>query len=77
MPPGMMYVHLVHLPDEQKRKELMIIYGEDVAATGFTAADLKDGGKAYDRWPEIAKSLVERAQQKLMIRETSPTKSSK
>src|SRR6266446_6884415 len=31
MPEGMMYVRLVHLLDEQKRKELMIIYGEDVA----------------------------------------------
>jgi hypothetical protein len=74
MPPGMMYVRLVHLLDEQKRKELMIIYGEDVAATGFTAADLREGGKAYDRWPQIAKSLVERAQQKIVIREPAPTR---
>lgn len=77
MPPGMMYVRLVHLLDEQKRKELMIIYGEDAAATGSTAADLHEGGKDYDRWPQIAKSLVERAQQKIVIREPSSTKSSK
>ena len=31
MPSGMMYVRLVHLLDDQKRKELMIIYGEDLA----------------------------------------------
>jgi hypothetical protein len=41
MPAGMMYVRLVHLLDEQKRKELMIIYGEDLAPTGFTAAEIQ------------------------------------
>ncbi len=47
IPADMMYVHLVHLLDAEKRKELMIIYGEDPAFTGFTAADLREGGKAY------------------------------
>ncbi len=67
MPPGMAYVRLVHLLDEQKRKELMIIYGEDLAPTGFTAAELQEGGKARDRWPAIEKDLVERATQKIAI----------
>jgi hypothetical protein len=44
MPAGMVIVRLVHLLDEQKGKELMIIYAEDFAPTGFTAADLKKGG---------------------------------
>jgi hypothetical protein len=57
----------VHLLDESKRKELMIIYGEDLAPTGYTAADLQPGGKAYDRWPAIEKGLIERAQQKIAI----------
>jgi hypothetical protein len=64
-------VRLVHLLDEQKRKELMFIYGEDLAPTGFTAADLKKGGKAYDQWPAIEKSLVERAEKKITIEETA------
>jgi hypothetical protein len=63
----MMSVRLVHLLDEQKRKELMIIYGEDVTPTGLTAAELREGGNAYDRWPEIAKGLVERAEKKIAI----------
>ena len=67
MPAGMAYLRLVHLLDEARRKELMIIYGEDLASTGFTAADLRQGGKAYDRWPEIEKGLIERAQQKIAI----------
>jgi hypothetical protein len=67
MPAEMMYVRLVHLLDEQKRKELMIIYGEDLALTGVAAADLKEGGKAYDQWPTIEKRLVERAKAKIKI----------
>ncbi len=70
MPAGMMYVRLVHLLDEQKRKELMIIYGEDLAPTGFTA-DLKKSGKAYDQWPAIEKNLVERAEKKITIEKTA------
>jgi hypothetical protein len=70
MPAGMMYVRLVHLLDDAKRKELMIIYGEYLAPTGFSVVDLNQGGRSQDRWPQIAKSLVERAQQKVVIRET-------
>lgn len=64
-PAGMMSVRLVHLLDEQKRKELMIIYSEDVAPTGFTAAELLPGGKAYGQWPAIEKGLIERAEKTL------------
>jgi hypothetical protein len=67
MPAETMYVRFVHLLDEQKRKELMIIYGEDLASIGFTDADLKKGGKAYDQWPAIEKSLVERGEKKITI----------
>jgi hypothetical protein len=69
LPAGMMSVRLVHLLDEAKRKELMIIYSEDLAATGFIAADLHEGGKAYDRWPAIEKGLMERAENKVKIEE--------
>jgi hypothetical protein len=73
MPADMMIVRLVHLLDEQKRKELMIIYAEDLAPTGFTAADLKKGGKAYDQWPDIEKNLVDIAKKKISIeRAVSP-----
>ena len=71
MPAGMMYVRLVHLLDEQKRKELMIIYSEDVRPTGLTVAELHEGGKAYDRWPAIEKGLVARAERKIAIEETA------
>ena len=67
MPAGMMYVRLVHLLDEQKRRELMIVYGEDLAATGLTAAELSAGGSAFSRWPGIAQALVERAKQRIVL----------
>ena len=67
MPAAMMYVRLVHLLDAQKRKELMIIYGEDLSPAGFTTAELKKGGKSNDQWPAIKTSLVERAEKKIKI----------
>jgi len=72
MPDGMMYVRLAHLLDEQKRKELMIIYGEDAAQSGLTAAELQPRGKAHDRWPTIAKGLLERAEKRVGIKQTRP-----
>lgn len=71
MPAGMMYVRLVHLLDEQKRKELMIIYGEDVAPTGFSAVDLSQGGRDYNEWPAIENRLIERAKQKITLEGTA------
>jgi len=67
LPAGMMCVRLVHLLDEKKRQELMIIYGENVASSGFTAADLRKGGKTYDRWPAIEEGLIERAGKKISL----------
>jgi hypothetical protein len=67
IPAGMMYVRLVHLLDEAKRKELMIIYGEDLAPTGLAPAELGEGGRAHGRWAEIAGGLVQRAEQKIKL----------
>ena len=52
---------LVHLVDEAKRNELMIIYMEDLSGTGLTAADLGKNGAAAARWDEISKGLLIRA----------------
>lgn len=67
MPEAMMDLRLVHLLDASTRKELMIIYGEDLAATGFTASELSEGGKAHDRWVGIADGLLERAEKRVKI----------
>jgi hypothetical protein len=52
---------LVHLIDEAKRNELMIIYMEDLSGMGLTAADIAEGGRAAARWDEISNGLLERA----------------
>jgi hypothetical protein len=67
MPAGTMDVRLVHLLDQQKRKELMIIYSEDLAATGFNAAELQEKGKAHAQWPNIEERLIERAKSKISL----------
>ncbi len=66
LPAERISVRLVHLLDA-KRKELMIIYVEDLATTGLPAADLKEGGQARDQWSAIVKGLLERAQKKIAI----------
>jgi hypothetical protein len=71
IPANMMYVRLVHLLDPEKRKELMIIYGEDLARSGFTAADLHEGGQAYRQWPALENGLIERAKNKIVLEETA------
>jgi hypothetical protein len=61
MPDGMMNVRLVHLLDRQKRKELMIIYAEDLQPTGFSRDDLMPGRKHAGEWPALEAGLIRRA----------------
>ena len=58
---------LVHLADQEKRNELMIIYLEDLSARKLTAADFAPGGKAADEWKGISKGLLERATKNLKL----------
>ena len=62
LPAEMMNVRLVHLLDEQKRKELMMIHAEDLQLTGVTAEALRVDGK---NWIALEAELLERAQGKL------------
>lgn len=67
MPEGTMDVRLVHLLDPAKRKELMIIFSENLKPTGFTAAELSEGGKDFDRWPALVNKLLEDAEKRISI----------
>jgi hypothetical protein len=58
---------LVHLTDETKRNELMLIYMEDLSKTGLTAADFAPNGKAASQWEGVSKALLERAAKGLTI----------
>ena len=61
LPKSMMSARFVHLMDDS-RKELMLIYGEDAAATGFTSAELGKGGSAHGQWLVLEPGLIRRAQ---------------
>lgn len=63
-----MYVRLVHLTDATRRKELMIIYAQTLAPTGYTAAQLAPGGSEHRRWASIASGLLRRAEHGITVR---------
>ena len=67
LPAERMSVRLVHLLDESRRKELMIIYAEDLAPSGYTAAQLLDGTEPRPEWKAVEKGLVERAMKRIKL----------
>ena len=71
MPAGMIFLRLVHLLDAQKRKELVVIYSENIESTGFVAADLKKGGKAEKLWLTLEDDLLVRARHAIKIAGTN------
>jgi hypothetical protein len=66
LPAERISVRFVHLLDD-KRKELMIIYSEDLTPMDLTAADLREGGKAFAQWPAIESGLIEKAEKQIAI----------
>ena len=44
MPDDYAYVRLVHIPDDASRKELLIIFMDDLAPKGWTGESLREGG---------------------------------
>jgi hypothetical protein len=65
LPRDLMNVRFVHLPDDAKRKELMVIYAEDLAPTGFSTADLIAGGTIRPEWAAIETELIARAKARI------------
>jgi hypothetical protein len=63
-----LFQRLVWLLDQPARNEVMVIYMEDLADQGLTAADLQPGGRAADRWPLVREDLLRRATAVLRLR---------
>lgn len=59
---------MVHLVDDAKRNELMIIYMEDLSELGLKASDLGKGGRAESQWEEVSKQLLARALKNMKAR---------
>ena len=65
LPPDMMNVRLVYLPDSSHRKELMVIYAENMANTGYSSTNLMAGEKIRPEWAGIEDALIERAKKQI------------
>jgi len=61
LPPSYVSERLVHLTDASKRNELMIIYAEDAAPLGISAADVKEDGTTRTGWQKLSAELLRRA----------------
>lgn len=66
LPPEVLNVRMVQMLDDQQgtgrgRRELMIIYSEDLAPTGKTVAELSTDGKVNDLFKPLEKPLIDRA----------------
>ena len=61
-------VRLVHLTDDSKRNELMIIYSEDLAPSGLSVDALQPGGSAENRAEELGNQLLSRATSGIQIK---------
>ncbi|HEV3469174.1 MAG TPA: hypothetical protein VG148_07625 [Pyrinomonadaceae bacterium] len=62
-----MWRRLIHLTDETRRHELLIVYLEDLGGTGLTAGDLMGQGRHSARWPEVSRQLLRRAAKGMKI----------
>jgi len=68
--PEVMLERLVWLLDSPARNELMIIYMEDLADQGLTAANLSEGGPARDRLPALTEAFHRRAVGTFTVRDS-------
>ena len=60
MPDNYAYARLVHIPDDINRKELLVIFMEDLAPTGWTGEALREGGEHEGRWPVVESAHLDR-----------------
>jgi hypothetical protein len=64
---GMIFTRLVHVPDTEKRKRMVVIYGEFLEPWNVTAADVKEGGKSHALWTKLEKGMIERVKDKVFV----------
>lgn len=72
VPPEVMNVRMVRMLDDpagtgKGRHELMVIYSEDLAPTGKTAADLTKDGVPDERWTPLEEPLIDRASKAVTV----------
>jgi hypothetical protein len=65
--PDILLERLVWLLDTPPRNELMVIYMEDLADQGLTAAEVSEGGSARHRWAELSEAFHRRATESFRV----------
>ena len=66
-PSEVAYARMVYLTDSSRRKELMIIFMDDLARYGTTAALLTDKGADSNLWAEVERKHLMRIEQSLEV----------
>lgn len=67
LPTWVMDVRLIYLPTVDHRKELMIIYGEDMDATAAAIASGRAKNADAFRWADLSGAVVERARERIKL----------
>lgn len=66
-PDAFAYARLVHLTDESRRKELMIIFVDEAPLGGLDPEDLQQGAPRADAWPAIEQSHLDKIRRTLSL----------
>lgn len=66
-PSEVVYARLVYLTDAARNKELMVIFMDDLARYGLTAAELQEDGAHAARWPEVEETHLKRIENTLEV----------
>lgn len=67
LPLNFLYARLVHLTDTRKRKELMVIYIEDLAPQGMAPVELQEGGSRAQDWPQVESAMLEKIERDMEL----------
>ncbi|MEM9954436.1 MAG: hypothetical protein AAF846_22700 [Chloroflexota bacterium] len=66
-PDEYLYARLVHIPDVERRTELLIIFIDDLAPTGFSATALREGGEDAEEWPTVEATMLDKIRSVMQI----------
>ena len=58
---------MVYLTDESRKKELMIIFIDNLAPLGLTGSELEPDGAQAQRWAEIERRHLDKVRQTLQV----------
>lgn len=69
IPQNFAYARLAHLPTEDQRQEMLIIFMDDLVASGYGGRELQPGGPHEALWPELSQSHLSKLRRVMSLRE--------